>query len=156
MEAADTRYELVLAEALRAIQNQDGQLDTLRDRAGSLVAVAALVTSFLGGSTVTHRHHLPGVGVAALILFGVCLLLVLAVLWPYSWRLVTSPKKLISEYIECEDPLELTGLRRDLALHIWKDYEQNASRLANLWVYLQVALVTLFVEIILWTVALLR
>jgi hypothetical protein len=45
----DGQYEIAYREAVRAIEHQDAALDDLRSRAGTLLAAAAIVTSFLGG-----------------------------------------------------------------------------------------------------------
>jgi hypothetical protein len=55
-------YELAYQEALRAITQQQAALESLRGRAGVLLAVAAIVTSFLGGFALgqASRARLAG------------------------------------------------------------------------------------------------
>jgi hypothetical protein len=49
---AETIANLAYDESIRAITAHAGVLDNLRARAGTLVAVASLVTSFLGGQAL--------------------------------------------------------------------------------------------------------
>ena len=49
----ETPYRLAYEASVRAIEDQARVLEDLRSRAATLVAAAALVTSFLGGTTLT-------------------------------------------------------------------------------------------------------
>jgi hypothetical protein len=55
-------YKLAHQEGLRAIAQQQSVLDGLRGRAGTLLAVASLATSFLGGLALqgAGRPGTPG------------------------------------------------------------------------------------------------
>ncbi len=48
-EDHDAIYQLAYEEARRRVGEQVGELDNLRTRAGTLLAVVSLSTSFLGG-----------------------------------------------------------------------------------------------------------
>jgi hypothetical protein len=61
-------YELAYQEALRAITQQQVVLDGLRGRAGTLLAVAVIVTSFLG-SIALPDDGLIDLGWFAIVLF---------------------------------------------------------------------------------------
>jgi hypothetical protein len=61
-------YELAYQEARRAITQQQAVLDGLRGRAGTLLAVAVIVTSFLG-SIALPADGLIGLGWFAIVLF---------------------------------------------------------------------------------------
>src|SRR6266496_650368 len=50
--------QLAYDASVRAIQDQAGVLDGLRTRAGTVLAAAALVSSFLGGQALRDSSHL--------------------------------------------------------------------------------------------------
>ena len=61
VEDRDAIYQVAYDEAKQAVAEQVGALDNLRGRAATLLAVASLATSFLGGEhrrdlATTHRH----------------------------------------------------------------------------------------------------
>src|SRR6266568_4263975 len=54
-EDRDAIYQLAYDEAKQAVAQQVGALDNLRGRAGTLLAVASLSTSFLGGIVLQDK-----------------------------------------------------------------------------------------------------
>jgi hypothetical protein len=75
-------------------------LDELHTRAATLIAAAALMTSFFGGQ-VLHTGHVPTSGWIALSWFAVLAISVLVVLWPRRhWEFDVSPASLIATYLE--------------------------------------------------------
>jgi hypothetical protein len=113
-------YALAFEEAKRALDDQERVLDGLHTRAATLVAAAALVTSFFGGQ-VLHTGHVPAFGWIALAFFVALAVCVLIVLGPgRDWEFDVSPASLIRTYLEpaAGDPTPVPGIHRDLALHM--------------------------------------
>ena len=75
-------YALAYDEANRALDEQERVVAELRSHAGTLIAAAAITTSFLGGRFSTH--HLHPLAWAAIGCFAFVGLTLLALLWP--WR----------------------------------------------------------------------
>jgi hypothetical protein len=59
-EDCDAILQLAYEEARQAVAQQIGELDNIRARAGTLLAVASLSTSFLGGSCCKARPRTNG------------------------------------------------------------------------------------------------
>lgn len=114
-EDAAGAYELAYTEAVRALAQQRGAFESLRTRAGVLLAGAAITSSLLGRETFApgHRSVLGWIAVAAFIgLFGT----LLSILWPRpQWDSTPSPIQLIETRIEVDEPLALALIHRDLA-----------------------------------------
>lgn len=153
----DERYSLVLDQALRALGQQQDALDNLRDRAGTLVAAAALVSSFLGAATLGDKHQTrpaTALTILAVAAFLVVVAAVIVILWPYSWRTGVDADLLLLDYVEAPQPASLDETRRSLAYYIAEDVRTNSVRLDRLWWALRVAVCAIGAEVALWTFAL--
>jgi uncharacterized membrane protein YfcA len=107
-EQPDPRgYELAYQEALRAITQQQGVLESLRGRAGALLAVASIVTSFLGGFALGDKGP-AGLGWLAILLFLFAAGAVAHILKPRDqWRFRSRPSVIIGSYVEDDPPAPL-------------------------------------------------
>jgi hypothetical protein len=83
--------------SVRAIQDQAGMLDSLRTRAGTVLAAAALVSSFLGGQALREATHLNVLSLttAAISAFVASAVLALLTLWPFEFRFSLSARALL-------------------------------------------------------------
>src|SRR5205823_9240082 len=87
--------ELAYVEAVRAIEEQSRVLASLQNRAGTLLAAASLVTSFLGGRALGGSFHVWSI--AAIVAFVGTSILTIGVLWPRQrWRFDIRPAALIA------------------------------------------------------------
>lgn len=89
MEA--TPYRLAYEASVRAIEDQARVLESLRTRAGTIFAAAALVTTFLssealGGNRALGDFTLLSLDGVVLGGFLGCAGLTLMILWPFSFR----------------------------------------------------------------------
>src|SRR5688500_12739139 len=101
----DPRYELVWAEALRALGQQQSLLEGIRSRTGTLLSAAAISTSFLGGIAFDDGE-VAGAGILASVLFGVTAALGVWILLPRpGWKWANTPRQLLTEYVEGDRPL---------------------------------------------------
>jgi len=150
--ANDALYEIAYDEAVRALAEQRGIIDSLRARAGLLFSAAAVTTSFLGAQALGG-----GVSNVSSWLALTCFLAVaatsLAVLWPRKWEATANAREVIQTYVESVDPIPVVRLYRDLSLHMHHSYLNNREGLDQLVLYLQAASGLLTLEVVLWIVA---
>lgn len=145
------QYELVYRESLRAIEGQEGTLDELRSRAGTLIAAASLVTSFLGADAL--RNGLSRPESLALGAFLVSVALAVYVLVPQgNWKFKLSTKILLDQWVAVG--VSMDEMYVGLARQYEEDFDFNARRLNWLqWAFTGSA-VAIGVEVVCWTVAL--
>ena len=150
-EDRDAIYQLAYDEAKQAVAQQVGALDNLRTRAGTLLAVASLSTSFLGGIVLQDKAPEGWLSWAAIGAFlgAVAITLVLLVPRP-RWLFSTSTKVIIEQYAEGEHPRDLATAHRHLALHLEGHEDRNARRLNRLYGLFIAASVLLGGEVLLW------
>jgi len=128
----------------------------LRARTGTLMASAAITTSFLGSQTFDRRVIGPAawIGVACFVLLGFTVLLVL---WPRrDFVFSLAPDELIATYLEPPDaePFDLHMIKRDLALHMGDSARLNRRQLRVLTAIFRVGALLLVAEVLAWVVAL--
>lgn len=155
--APDARLGLVLDQAQRGLTRQQADLDNLRARAGTLVAAASLVSSFLGAQALKDSH-LPKPAIAAVGVAVLALVVVIAsavvIVWPYTWRWGINAHLLLSAYVEGDDPATLDETRRSLAWYMQDDADTNQVKLDSLFRTLQLALIGVGIEVLSWLLAL--
>jgi hypothetical protein len=158
---AETGIRAAYDESVRAITQQVGALDELRSRAGTLLAAASLVTSFLGGQALAGpalhgrmivRATIDGWGWIAIAAFGGVFVLTLIVLWTYNWKFSESPSGLIGIYESMDPVMSLEDAQRELALHLEENYDDNEKRLIWLSRCLRGAATLLTFEAIAWII----
>lgn len=141
---------LAYEEAVRALSQQQSVLDNFRTRAGILISGAAIATSFLGGQALDDAEFSVWSWLAIISFLGLGLL-VLLILWPRKdWEFAAVPRRLISIYIETEEPLPVSRIHRDLALHMEDSHTQNDRRLGRLILYFRAASALLILEVATW------
>lgn len=127
----------------------------LRGRAGSLIAAAAIATSFFGGQALHGTVH-PLSWVAITCFVGLSIT-VLAILWPrHDWHFNISPADFVATYLEPgqDEPLALPQIHRDLALHMDRSAALNRDQLRWLTIAFRAGAVLLVVETITWVIVL--
>ena len=153
---ADTTQAFAYQEALRGVTQQQDVLKDIRGRASTLLGVASISTSFLGGLALEkHKPHgLGWIAIGAFVLVGGLTLLML--LPQRGWVFRFSAKRLISDYVEAQPAAELSDMQRDLALHLENHYVANDKRLDGLFWLFRIASTVLVVEIVIWLLLLSR
>jgi hypothetical protein len=150
-------YEVVYEEAIRALDIQRAAFDALRTRTGILLSAGAVATSFLGGREFAQDQEgvWSWLAVGLFLAFGAASL---KVLWPRaegSEGFTAVPSLVIEEYLEIDEPVELSTLYRDLALHAEEAHDINKVRhLFELTRYFRAAVILLTLEVTAWVVAL--
>jgi hypothetical protein len=128
----------------------------LRARAGTLIAAAAITTSFFGGQALgPHVRPFAWVAIGCFIALGIG---VVAILWPRrDWEFVLSPSQFIATYLEPADgeSLPLAIIHRDLALHMGHSAALNRRQLRGLMAVFRIDAILLVAEVIAWAIVLL-
>jgi hypothetical protein len=148
----DLLYKVAYDEAVRALSEQQGIIESFRTRAGVLFSAAAITASFLGASAL-RGGNASLASWLALFCFVAVAATSLAILWPRKWERAASPRDVIETYIESEKPAQIENLYRDLSLHMHNSYMENKKDIEQFAVLLQVASGLLTLEVVLWTIA---
>jgi hypothetical protein len=145
---------LAYREGARALSEQQIVTDSFRTRAGLLLSGAAIATSFLGQAALDRgTTAFTWFAIVAFVALGGA---ALGILWPRrDWEYVMRPELLIENYIEHPQPLRMSQIHRDLALHMDRSYLQNRGQLLRLTWLFPLASVLLVVEVVAWVVDLL-
>ena len=132
----NTPYRLAYDASVRAITDQAAVLESLRSRAGTMFAAAALVTSFFGGQALAEQAGLEVWSLTALAVaaFVATALLTIVILWPFELWFSLSARDILAIVDERDKPNPVTGLEayRELALRLQVNYEHNARRVKPL------------------------
>lgn len=146
--------------SVRAIQDQAGVLDSLRTRAGTVFAAAALVSSFLGGQALRESAHLDvwSLTTVAIAAFVVSALLTLLILWPFEFRFSLSAGALLDAVEDHEEHggTSAAELLEVLARQLEWRYDENANKVRRLLWAFEAAILSLIAEVALWLVVLWR
>lgn len=148
----DSLYRVAYDEAVRALSEQQGVIDSLRNRAGLLLSAAAITTSFLGAPALNSGGSSPAVWLAMAGFVGVAWAS-LAILWPRRWEFAASPRELIQTYLEGEKPASIDVLHRELSVHMHNSYIKNRAGQKQLATFFQIASGMLTADVILWIIA---
>jgi hypothetical protein len=150
-----TAADLIYGEAVRALEEQQSNLDGLRVRTGTLLAAVSLITAFLGAQAINrHNGSLGDAGWVAVAFFILSALGGLIVLWPWTWGFVVSATTLIEDHVDVEDPTSAEELALYLAQVHDENWNGNAARLAWLFWAFRGATMCLAGEVIAWLIAL--
>jgi hypothetical protein len=75
-------------------------------------------------------------------------------LWPYyNLTFRFDPEDLLNRYVDVAEPLPMPVIHRELALQIKSDWKANGRIVRRLREALQLALVLLLVEIVVWLIS---
>lgn len=150
--AEDLLYKVAYDEAVRALSEQQAAIESVRARAGLLLSIAAVTTSFLGAQALQGG----GSGIfsgAALLSFALIAGASIAILWPHDWEFVASPRSVIDRYAGFAGGVLAEHLYRDLSLRMHGSVINNHVGLKNLVALFQVASALLTLEVVLWVAA---
>jgi uncharacterized membrane protein len=145
----DPRLAFVYEESLRGLQQQQAAVESLHNRAGTLIFASSFASSLLGS-----RALADGLGAwdwLAVVLLLATGALAVVVLWPYynlSFRF--DAQDLLDTYIDTQAPATMAGMHRDLALRIKADWHRNGRVVRRLREAFQLALVVLLLNILAW------
>ena len=152
-DAADPRLEFVYQEALRGLLQQQAAVESMHNRAATLIFASAFVSSLLGGRALADGLNgaWEWLGIGGL--FGIGVLAVI-VLWPYynlSFRF--DAEELLDDYVDSDAPATMSEMHRALALRIKADWRANGRLVRRMREAFQVALVFLLFDLLAWLFA---
>jgi hypothetical protein len=140
--------EIAYAEAVRVLSEQSGLVDSLRSRAGLLLSVAAIITSFLGSQSIRG----DGVGPLAWLAlcgFATASALCLAVLWPRHWEIAEGPGSPLLSPTDI-----MPGDLRSATLKLDEIRVSNEEATEDLLLLMQLASTAIAIDLFLWMIAL--
>lgn len=148
-EANDPRLALIYQESIRALHHQQSFVENMNSRAGSLIFATAFANSLLGS-----RALADGLGawdwIAASLLFVIGTLVVF-MLWPYHrYSFKFDPEDLLRAYVDGGRAVTMSEMHRALALRLKSDMAGNWRIISRLRIALQLALITLLLNILAW------
>jgi hypothetical protein len=151
-DSDDPRLAFVYQEALRGLLQQQAAVESLHNRAATLVFAASFASSLLGSRALADGVDAwDWAGLGLLLAIGV---LTVVLLWPYynlSFRF--DPADLLSHYVEGPTQQTMSGMHRALALRIKDDWHSNGRIVRRLREAFQLALILLVLEILVWMFA---
>jgi hypothetical protein len=154
-------YELAYEASIRAIEAQATLVESLRSRAGTMLAATALVTSFFGGQALVRGgeplHYLSYTS-GALASFIAASALTLTMLLPFTLRFSLSAADILgfADSQPREEQLTSAEVLREVALQYESTHDSNARQIRILEACFRVAIVFLVAEVAFWLVALTR
>jgi hypothetical protein len=151
----DPRLAFIYQEALRGLLQQHAAVESLHNRAGTLVFASSFASSLLGS-----RALADGLGawdwlaVVLLLLTGA---LTVVLLWPYyNFSFRFDPQDLLNTYVDSQAPLTMAGMHRELALRMRADWQRNGRIVRRLREAFQLALILLLLNILAWLCSIAR
>jgi len=145
----DPRLAFVYQEALRGLLQQQAAVESLHNRAATLVFAASFASSLLGGRALTDGVGFwDWTGMVLLLVIGA---LTVLLLWPYynlSFRFDAA--ELLADYVDAAAPQSMSMMHRALALRITADWHNNGRIIRRMREAFQLALVLLVLEILVW------
>jgi hypothetical protein len=150
--AEDPRLALIYQESLRGLLQQQSAVESLRNRAGTLIFAASFASSLLGSKALADGVD-PWDWVAIVMLFGIGALTVV-LLWPYyAMTFRFDPQLMLDRYIDDDNPATMTQMHRELALQIESDRQANGRVVRRMRETFEVALVLLLLNILAWLIS---
>ena len=149
MPDTDPRVEFVYQESLRGLLQQQAAVESLHNRAGTLIFAASFASSLLGAKALADGLNvLDWTAVGLLAAIGA---LTVVMLWPYydlSFRFDAAD--LLRDYVDSEPPATMTQMHRALALQIKENFQKNGRIVRRMREAFQLALILLVVNILVW------
>lgn len=145
-------HEIAYAEAVRALSEQHGVIDSFRTRAGLLLSSAAVTTSFLAGQAL-RAGRVSALSWLALVAFAGVATISVAILWPRRWDLGARSRRLAGFEDDLEERSGVGDLYRSLSAHLNRNYDDNRDALNLLALLFELASVLLAAEVACWIAA---
>jgi len=149
----DSRLAFVYQEALRGLLQQQAAVESMHNRAATLIFAAAFASSLLGGPALADGLNGGWEWLGVILLLAIGLLAVL-VLWPYynlSFRF--DAEDLLEEFVDSDPPATMAEMHRALALRIKADWRTNGRLVRRMREAFQLALVLLLLDLLAWLLA---
>lgn len=150
-------YQIAYQESQRTLDDQQDELNHMRDRSVSFIAFVGAATAFLVGTGLTDTHR-DGVfyliaSLASLVTLAMIVLMWLLLKPSYGkkWNYRLSAKVLIAEWIEKDVPAPSKGeLVRGLAETYDEMQAENETLLTSLRTLYQMLIAAGIIQLVLW------
>jgi len=152
-EPDDPRLAFVYQEGLRGLLQQQAAVESMHNRAATLIFAAAFASSLLGGRALSDGLNGGWEWLGVVLLLGIGVLAVI-VLWPYynmSFRF--DAEDLLADFVDADPPATMAQMHRALALRIKADWAANGRLVRRMREAFQVALVLLLLDLVAWLLA---
>jgi hypothetical protein len=142
-------YQLAYQLSLRSLDQQEGVLNELRSRTGTLLAASSLVASFLGARAAAHGR-LTWLAILGLVVFGLSLL-------ASGYILLPRPKMIFAlrGSVLLEEEFGISGglpeTHRRLAYWLEGYHGNNQDVIDRMFDAFVLAAVAVFAEVVIWT-----
>lgn len=153
----DALIKVVHDESVRNLRDQATILDGLRERAGTLLAAAALVTAFLAPPALRTADTASGVSYqfgrlawAATGCFVAAVVAALVVLLPRKWTFGHDAHDLMDKFLDSEPRGSVDEIHYHLAYYNELHHRDNATKLGRLLVVFGIGCACLAAEIGFW------
>jgi hypothetical protein len=148
----DPRSAFVYQESLRGLLQQQAAVESLHGRAATLIFAASFASSLLGARALADG--VDGWDWIALVLLLAIGALAVVMLWPYyNLTFRFDPEQLVARYVDVPEPPPMAVVHRELALQIKADWVRNGRIVRRLREAMQVALILLLAEIVVWLIS---
>lgn len=141
------RYQLALEEARRGATQQWADLASMRGYALSVLGVAGLAASFLGGLAIRDGTEVSIFTWCAIVAFVAVAVLCVTVLWPRQFITTENPQVIIKRWVD-ESSADNQTQSRALALFMAEHYDSNARTLNKLMRFYCAAIIALLIQIL--------
>jgi hypothetical protein len=141
----DERYVLALEQARRNLDRQADDLKDIRGRATTILGVAALSITLIGGLALRDKGELRWTSYAALFVFTLVALLALFITFPRTFAFAYDADGML-KWIK-EEQASINRMTRQLAIHLQKNYRCNRKAMESMRRLYSFAVVALIIEI---------
>lgn len=146
---SDARLAFIYQESIRALHHQQSFVEHMNARAGNVIFATAFANSLLGSRALSDGLG-PWDWIAASLLFVIGALIVF-MLWPYHrYSFSFDAEDLLATFVDGDRPATLSEMHRTLAVRLKSDMANNWRIIRRLRTALQVALITLLLNILAW------
>jgi hypothetical protein len=127
------RYAIPLDEARRGLDQQQSDLNSLRDRAGNLLQFGALAAGFIGALVLRGDDAaITGWTIAGAVCFAAMSLLLVYVLWPRLFTFSNDARTLLKPEWDRSDD----DFAKYLATYLEDNSDENRTRIGRMtWAY---------------------
>lgn len=151
----DPRMALIYEESTRALDRQQAVVESLRTRAGVLIAAASVATTFLGRRAVDSNAAWTCLDWYAVGCFVGVAVLSLFILAPRrGWFYTHNIDLLCERYDHHQEWSTLGGMHRRLADANQSNWEDNKTKLSQMQVAFVIASLLLVAEVVFWLMSL--
>lgn len=150
--AVADRFAFALEEARRALDQQQADLNSLRDRAGNLLQFGGLAAGFIGALTLRGDAKATGWTYFGALVFFVLGVLVIAVLWPRYFTFTNDATVMLDDDLWDREPDEIA---EHLARYLVKHNDRNAKVIGRMMKCYTAAVIAFLAEMVVLLVDLL-